>query len=97
MSIASSKFCEIYKNTWRNALPDKADKLIGKLRTYALFKTRFCREKYFPLIHSPHVLKCFTNFRISPHSLVIETGRYNNTPVNKRKCTFCKSEVEAEI
>lgn len=33
----------------------------------------------------PHVLKCFTNFRISSHLLAIETGRYNNTPVNERK------------
>lgn len=33
----------------------------------------------------PHVLKCFTNFRISSHSLAIETVRYNNTPDNERK------------
>ena len=51
-SMASSKFCEIYKNTWRNALADNADKQIGKLRTYALFKTRFCREKYFNIFLS---------------------------------------------
>lgn len=97
VSKASNKFCEIYKNTQRNALADNAKTQIGKLRTYALFRTILCRKKYCSIIHSPHVLKCFTKLRISPHSLVQLAGRYNNTPVIERTCTLCISEVENEI
>lgn len=98
VSIVTNKLHEQFKYSWCSTLSDIADKQCGKLRTYSLFKTRFCREKYFSVIRNPQVLKCFTNFRISSHSLAIETGRYTKTQVNERKCSVCKSDcVEDEF
>ena len=97
VSIVTNKLYERYKFQWCNTISDYADKQFGKLRPYASFKTRFCREKYFSVIHNPDVLKCFTKFH-SSHSLAIETGRYTKTPASERKCMVCKSDaVEDEV
>ena len=62
----------------------------NKLKNYAEFKNDFKIENY--------VLSCpletrrnFTKFRISAHSLAIETGRYTKpkTPREERICTLC--------
>ena len=38
-----------------------------------------------------------TQFRLSSHALEIERGRYNNTPSEKRFCTYCKDMIGREI
>ena len=38
-----------------------------------------------------------TKIRISAHSLAIEVGRYNKTPIEARFCQHCASEIENEI
>ena len=48
----------------------------GKLRTYALFKNVFQKEKYLSVIKDTDIRKCFMSFRISSHKLEIERGRY---------------------
>jgi hypothetical protein len=63
----------------------------GKLRTYITFKSNFGREKYLS------VLKSFEQLRISCHQLKFETGRYQGTLLQDRKCEHCSSgEVEDE-
>ena len=91
-SIVYNELRKRYVNKWSNILSDCAIKQEGKLRTYALFKTRHCREKYFSMIKKPAILKCFTNFRISSHKLSIEVDRYKNIPVSDRKCRVCNSD-----
>ena len=99
--LQSKVFNELRKrfiNIWQSNLSECAKNEKGKLRTYGLFKRSFSREKYLSVIVKPHILKCFTNFRISSHKLEIEIGRYKNVPVADRKCKLCNSgSVEDEI
>jgi hypothetical protein len=41
--------------------------------------------------------KLIAKFRLSSHSLAIETGRYNGTNTINRTCFHCKSEIEDEF
>lgn len=76
----------------------------SKLRTYCLFKTSYTMEMYLLLNLNKDLLKQFARFRISNHSLEIETGRfatkkegkYSNTPVENRLCKLCGTSVEDE-
>ena len=83
---------------WKSTLRENASKQNGKLRTYALFKDIFEREKYLSGIKKYSVRKCFTKFRISAHLLETERGRYKNIDLIDRKCSFCdKGAIEDEI
>ena len=61
----------------------------NKLRKYALFKTVFEAEMYckklLPLCHRA----AFAKFRCGVAPLPIETGRFENKPLEERKCPFC--------
>ena len=52
----------------------------SKLRTYAFLKTEIGFEKYLIEIKNPALRTEITKFRLSNHSLMIETGRYKNIP-----------------
>ena len=83
---------------WKAVLRENVSNQSGKLRTYALFKDIFEREKYLSVIKNYQVRKCFTKFRISAHSLEIEKGRHRNIEVIDRKCTLCdEGAIEDEI
>ena len=69
----------------------------SKLRTYAIFKTEIGREKYLTEIKNVEMRKQLSKFRLSNHSLRIETGRYDHTPPELRYCPFCENLVETEI
>ena len=61
-----------------------------KLRTYQLFKKKVEYELYLNLPRHQRVQLC--RFRVSAHSLRIETGRYSlpwPTPVEERLCATC--------
>jgi hypothetical protein len=62
-----------YKNKWyvkRNKLLDEN----GKLRTYLKLKCNFGFENYLHILSDFNQRKSFTKFRISNHTLKIETG-----------------------
>ena len=61
----------------------------SKLRTICQFKSVFEEEKYLPILDIFKFRKTLTNFRISCHSLRVETGRYGNTPIHERTCHVC--------
>ena len=67
----------------------------NKLRTYRLFKDAFETEPYCKLILPLRHRSAFTKFRCGVAPLRIETGRYENKPLEERKCPFC-DEVENE-
>ncbi len=68
----------------------------NKLRTYKLFKTNLCFEKY--LLSKNSKINELTRFRISAHNLEIEKGRHNNIPAGQRYCKLCNNNsVENEI
>ena len=60
-----------------------------KLRTYKTFKLTFHIEPYLLLLNNVKEVSALARFRLSSHSLQIELGRYNNTPLNNRLCTRC--------
>ena len=68
-----------------------------KLRTYALFKVVTGREVYLKEIKNVEIRKQLTKFRISDHSLMIETGRHRGIDKCLRFCPFCPNQVEDEI
>ena len=65
-----------FKKNLNSSLSKCKDTNEGKLRTYALFKTHFQKEKYLSVIKDIEIRKCFMSFRISSHKLEIERGRY---------------------
>ena len=67
----------------------------NKLRTYRLFKAAFETEPYCKLILPLRHRSVFAKFRCGVAPLRIETGRYENKPLEERKCPFC-DEVENE-
>ena len=68
----------------------------NKLRTYRLFKSNFCFEKYLEW-GDYRKRKNITRFRLSAHDLEIEKGRYTGVKAHQRFCKLCSSEVEDEI
>ena len=69
----------------------------SKLRTYAIFKKEKGQEKYLTEIKNKPLRKQVTRFRLSNHSLMIETGRHRNIPKEQRNCPFCEDQVENEV
>ena len=69
----------------------------SKLRTYALFKTEIGLEKYLTEIKNISLRIEMTKFRLSNHSLMIETGRHKGIPKELRFCPFCHHAVETEV
>jgi len=53
----------------------------------------FSYELYLDTITNDKRRKTLTRFRLSSHCLFIETGRYNGTPRNERKCVLCTPNV----
>ena len=69
----------------------------GKLRTYITFKSNFGREKYLSVLKSFEQRRCIIQLRISCYQLKIETGKYQGTLLQDRKCErYSSGEVEDE-
>jgi hypothetical protein len=84
-SGVKQKLVYLYKTNWCSNISE----CDGKLRTYAMFKQRFCRESYFNILGDRNIRTFFTKFRISAHKLNIETGRYKKIPADLRFCNLC--------
>ena len=69
----------------------------SKLRTYAIFKKEIGPEKYLTEIKNTTTRKQLSKLRLSNHTLMIETGRHNKIPKERRFCPFCTDTVETEI
>ena len=66
----------------------------GKSSTYLFLKTNFRLEKYLTLLR-PEYRKLICRLRVSAHRLLIEMGRYNNTPRTEGICKNCmRNEIE---
>ena len=51
-------------------------------------------------LRKPIPKKCMTyltKFRLSSHSLAVETGRYRDVPCSNRFCFSCKDDIEDEF
>ena len=69
----------------------------SKLEYYVKFKKEFRLEKYIEIIDKDYHRIALSRFRLSAHSLEIETGRYNNITRENRTCKLCNTNmVESE-
>lgn len=68
----------------------------NKLRTYKLYKSQYCTELYLKQNMSIKFKSAYAKFRCGVAPLKIETGRYENKPINERSCFMCKNEIEDE-
>ena len=98
ISTVIKKLKERYTSYWEKTINNND----GKLRTYKLFKNRFCMENYLSsrsCIRDLESRKCLSRLRISAHNLEIERGRYTRpiTPIENRICNLCKLETGDEI
>ena len=76
------------QNQWRNNVQQKP-----KLRTYMLFKDELRTEEYIKQHLNKRKRSLLAQTRLGILPLHIETGRYNNTPFDNRKCTICNTDV----
>ena len=72
------------------------DETIKKLQTYRLMKQDFVLELYLEDIHDNAVRKCISSFRIRPHRLSIECGRYLGEQPEDRLCN-ARNTIEDEM
>lgn len=83
---------EIEKTKWNNDL-----NCISKLRTYCTFKNTFETEPYLSNVFDRHHRSALAALRSGILPLKVETGRYQNIPVNLRLCVLCESnDIESE-
>ena len=69
-----------------------------KLEFYNTFKHCYEISSYLNLTRKTINRKALVKLRVSNHKLMIETGRFNQTPHDKRLCPVCDSnEIEDEI
>ena len=65
-------------------------------RQYTLFKDNLNFEKYLIRISKFYYDKII-KYRTGNYRLPIETGRWDDTPLNERKCTVCnKNDIDDE-
>ena len=68
VNFVKVKLVNMYKTNWCLNISCTG----GQLRTYSLFKHRFCREQYFRLIKDKDVRTFFTKFRISARNYILK-------------------------
>ena len=88
-----------FKTNWLNSIQSPvgpSGRGRNKLRTYCLFKSIFETEPYCTHIMPLRHHSASANFRCGVKPLRIETGIYENKPLEESNCPFC-DEVESEI
>ncbi len=68
-------------------------KLVPKLRTYCIFKHEYKTESYVQSIHNRQERSILSQFRMGVLPLSIETGRFQNIPIEYRLCVLCDDNV----
>ena len=72
-----------YLQNWRGN-SDQSSKAF----TYFSFKSEYAIEKYFISLPRTHYLNLF-KFRTGNHKLPVEVGRWDDSPLDDRKCSLC--------
>ena len=99
ISTCEKLYFDVYKDKWENELNrERARRGNGhnKLRTYRTFKQNFETEPYVKFIMPLSWRSSLAKFRAGVAPLRLETGRYENLPVNQRTCFNCRECVESE-
>ena len=86
--LFSQRLKDQYIQSWHETLSVQP-----KMEYYCKFKEDFEFEHYLVHIKNEKHRKELTRFRLSSHSLEIETGRYNNIERSNRICKLCTQNV----
>jgi len=78
-------FQKLFTDSWRSRIEESR-----KLSFYKDVKTVFAWEPYLDHARTFYDRRSTAQIRCSSHKLSIETGRYDNTPLENRTCTFCE-------
>ncbi len=73
---------------WRNEI-----NLVPKLRNYCIYKNEYKAELYVQAIHDRQERSLMAKFRTGVLPLSIETGRFQNIPIEYRLCLLCEDNV----
>ena len=79
----AQKFRDLYIQKWRSIIEQTT-----ATNMYKYIKTDFTRSRYIDILPF-HLCKSFMAFRTRNHRLPVETGRWQNIPVNERCCNRC--------
>ena len=74
-----------YLQEWNSAMS-----LSSKGKIYNIFKENFRLEDYLTTLPQ-NIWTRLLKFRTSNHHLPVETGRWNNIPLEDRMCTLCNN------
>ena len=77
-----------YIQTWHDTLSNQS-----KMEYLCLYKNDFEHENYIDIVKNEKYRKELSRFRLSSHSLYIETGRYENVNRQDRLCKVCTQNV----
>jgi len=84
---------------WRDELlriKAKRGRGLNKLRTYRTFKSLYGTELYVKRCLSRGQRSALAQFRCGTAPIRLETGRFENLPVEDRTCPLCQNGVESE-
>ena len=90
---------KVYSTHMENCMARIKCNTEGKLRIFRTFKQDYCVEGYLLLLPNLKHISTIARFRMSSHTLAIETGRHAKPKIAKeeRKCRYCNLEdVEDE-
>uniref|UniRef100_A0A8C1GFK0 Reverse transcriptase n=1 Tax=Cyprinus carpio TaxID=7962 RepID=A0A8C1GFK0_CYPCA len=62
----------------------------NKLNIISQCKSSLIQESYIASMYNMQLVRPLFLFRCSTHHLAIETGRWSNTPIAERICSYCK-------
>lgn len=81
-----SKLFKYYEDEWKSKT-----RSLPKLRTYVTFKQNVQLEPYVTMNITKQERSLMARFRCGILPLRVETGRYQNEPLQERYCVLCKS------
>jgi hypothetical protein len=88
----NTRILDTFKQSWYANINNS-----NRLSSYCLYKNNFEYENYLDQIKDNKIRITLTRFKLSSHSLEIETGRYDNIPREERICKHCNmNTVETE-
>ena len=88
VQLVRDRWFNVCKDDWSNQV-----NFCNKLRTYIIFKNDFCTEYYVKNISNRGHRSVLAQFRLGVLPLAIETGRFQNLPLEERLCKFCRYNV----
>ena len=92
LDLCKDKLFLVAEQEWKIAINSKP-----KLRTYIKFKKNFHIEPYIKITTNRYERSLLAKLRCGILQLHIETGRFNQTKLEDRKCNICNNnEVEDE-